>query len=148
MKFKGSIDINKPLETVVSLFSNPDHLKEWQEGFVKKELVSGTDGEAGAISKIYFQQGKRHMELTETIVSNKLPDYLEESYHHKHMDNTLTSKFTALDQNTTRYTTEGEYTAFRGFIPKLMAFFFPKVFEKQAQKWLDNFKEFAESTTE
>ena len=38
MKFKGSIDINKPLETVVSLFWNPDYLKEWQEGFVKKEV--------------------------------------------------------------------------------------------------------------
>lgn len=144
MKFKGSVDINQPLDKVAELFANPDYLGEYQEGFLRKNLVSGTPGEAGTISKMYYKMGKREMELTETIIANNLPHSFEGQYHHKHMDNTLKSTFTAVSDTQTRYVWEGEYTAFRGFIPKIMAFFFPKMFEKQARKWMDNFKAFAE----
>lgn len=144
MKFRGTIDIDLPIEKVASLFANPTYLKEYQDGFLRKELISGTAGKDGAVSKMYYKMGKGEMELTETITANKLPHSFEASYHHKHMDNTLKSTFTALTENSTRYTNEGEYTAFRGFIPKMMAFFFPKMFERQAQKWMDNFKTFAE----
>ena len=84
------------------------------------------------------------MVLVETIVANRLPDTFEATYHHTHMDNTLKTTFTALSENRTRYKTEGEYTALRGFVPRLMSRLFPGIFTKQAQKWLDNFKVFAE----
>lgn len=144
MKFKGLIDIDQPLELVSALFADPKNLGEYQDGFIRKELVSGPKGRNGAVSKMYYKHGKQEMELTETITSNQLPYSFEASYHHKHMDNTLKSTFTALSTSKTRYETEGEYTAFRGFIPKMMALFFPKMFERQAQKWLNNFKVFAE----
>lgn len=144
MKFKGSIDISRPLDKVVSYFADPQYLKEYQDGFVKKELISGNEGEDGAISKMYYKTGKREMELTETITANRLPDSFEASYHHKHMDNTLKSTFARLSDSQTRYEIAGEYTAFRGFIPKMIAFLFPKMFERQAQKWMDNFKGFVE----
>ena len=144
MKFKGLIEIEQSLEKVVELFSDPKFLGEYQGGFLRKELTSGSEGENGAVSKMYYKHGNGEMELTETIIANNLPDSFYASYHHKHMDNTLKSTFTALSTNRTRYETEGEYTAFRGFIPKMMGLLFPKMFEKQAQKWLNNFKVFAE----
>lgn len=144
MKFKGSVDIDQPLEKVVTLFVNPDNLKEYQEGFVKKELISGVEGKDGAVSKMYYKNGKHEMELTETITANRLPSSFEASYHHKHMDNTLKSSFTALSDTETRYEAEGEYTAFRGLMPKIMAFLFPGMFKKPAQRWMNNFKAFAE----
>ncbi len=144
MKFKGSVDIDRPLEKVVALFSDPKNLGEYQEGFVRKELLSGNEGTEGAVSKLYYKTGSREMELTETIVANRLPETIEANYHHKHMDNTLKSSFVALGEDRTRYEIEGEYTAFRGFFPKLMALLFPGIFRKQAQKWMDNFKAFAE----
>lgn len=144
MKFKGLIDIEQPRDKVVALFANPAYLGEYQDGFLRKELISGEEGKDGAVSKMYYQHGKREMELTETVTANLLPNSFEASYHHKHMDNTLKCIFTALNDGKTRYETEGEYTAFRGFMPKMLALFFPKMFEKQAQKWLNNFKEFAE----
>lgn len=144
MKFKGSIDINQPLKKVAELFADPQYLGEYQDGFLKKELLSGIEGKDGAVSKMYYKSGKREMILTETITANRLPHSFETSYHHKHMDNTLKCTFTSLGATQTRYQTEGEYTAFRGFLPKLMAYLFPKMFERQAQKWLDNFKAFAE----
>lgn len=144
MKFKGTIDINQPMALVAELFADPQYLHEYQDGFVKKELISGSEGKDGAVSKMYYKTGKREMVLTETITANRLPHSFEASYHHKHMDNTLKCTFTSLGVKQTRYETEGEYTAFRGFLPKMMALLFPKMFERQAQKWMDNFKAFAE----
>ena len=144
MKFKGSIDINKPQTVVATYFSNPEYLKEYQDGFQRKELVSGEPGQEGTISKMYYKQGKREMELTETITKNNLPDSFEAFYHHEHMDNTMKCTFVALDENKTRYEYEFEYTRFSGFVPKLMAKLFPGMFKKQGEKWMQQFKVFVE----
>ena len=144
MKFKGSIDINKPRNEVVGLFADQTNLKEYQDGFIKKELVSGKEGEEGAVSKMYYKYGKRDMELTETIIANQLPDSFESFYHHKHMDNSMKCSFVALDENKTRYEYEFEYTRISWVLPKLIAVLFPGMYRKQGEKWMKQFKEFAE----
>jgi hypothetical protein len=144
MKFKGSIDIDQPRNKVVELFADPKNLKEYQDGFQKKELVSGNEGEDGAVSKMHYKYGKRDMELTETITENRLPDSFKASYQHKHMDNTMKCNFVALNDNQTRYEYEFEYTRINWLMPKLMAILFPGVYRKQGEKWMRQFKEFAE----
>lgn len=144
MKIKGSIQINKPQETVAKLFADPNNLKEYQDGFIKKELISGTAGENAAVSKMYYQQGKGEMILTETITNNALPDLFEAHYHHKHMDNTMVCTFTSVSEDQTEYAYEVEYTEFRGFVVKTMALLFPGIFKKQIDKWMIQFKVFAE----
>jgi hypothetical protein len=144
MKFKGSIEIDKPQEVVSSFFINPDYLGEYQEGFLRKELVSGNAGEKGAISKMYYAMGKREMELTETVIANNLPNVFEGHYHHKHMDNTMKCTFTALEPNKTLYESEIEYTRINWVMPRLMAILFPGMYKKPAQRWLNNFKAFVE----
>lgn len=144
MKFSGSIDIDKPQHVVAAFFADPQHLGEYQEGFLRKELVSGTAGQDGAVSKMYYQMGKGEMELTETITSNQLPEVFEGHYHHKHMDNTMKCRFIALSDNKTRYTSEIEYTRINWVMPRLMAMLFPGMFRKPAQRWMNNFKEFVE----
>jgi len=145
MKFKGSIDINRPHNEVAILFADPANLKEYQDGFIKKKLIRGKEGEDGAVSKMYYKYGKRDRELTETITANRLPDSFESSYHHKHMDNTMKCKFVALSDNQTRYEYEFEYTRISWFMPKLIAILFPSVYYKQGEKWMKQFKEFAEN---
>ena len=145
MKFSGSVEIAKSRSEVVGYFKDPSYLGEYQDGFVKKELVSGESGEKGAISKMYYKYGKRDMELTETITANRLPDSFEAFYHHKHMDNTMSNHFSALDKQRTLYEARIEYLEFKSFMPKLMSFIMPGMFKKQTQKWLDQFKLFAES---
>lgn len=83
IKFKASIDINRPQKLVAQLFANPNNLKVYQEGFIRKEVIWGIAGEDGAISKIYYKTAKYDTELTETIVYNKLPETFEAHYHHK-----------------------------------------------------------------
>ncbi len=144
MKYKGSIDINKPQSKVAELFANPENNKEYQDGFLKKKLVSGHSGKDGAVSKMYYKFGKREMELTETITANRLPESFEAFYHHQHMDNTMKCKFVPLDANKTRYEYEFEYTRVSWVLPKLMVMLFPGMFRKQGEKWVKQFKEFAE----
>ncbi|MEM9328190.1 MAG: SRPBCC family protein [Bacteroidota bacterium] len=145
MKFQGTIEINRPVETVTRLFADPKYLGSYQEGFVRKELESGVAREDGAVSKMYYQQGKHEMVLTETIVANRLPERFEAFYHHKHMDNTLKCSFTALPEGGTRYHTEVEYTRIDWVMPKLFALLFPGMYKKPARRWLENFKTFVES---
>lgn len=144
MKFKGTIDIQKPMDVVAEYFADPKYLKDYQEGFVKKELISGSLGQDGAVSKMYYKNGKHEMELTETIISNSLPDSFEAHYHHKHMDNTMKCTFTKLNENSTRYESDIEYTRINWVMPRLMAILFPGMYKKPAQRWLNNFKELVE----
>ena len=144
MIHKGSIEIEQSRAKVVEIFANPDNLKEYQDGFIKKELQSGNEGEVGAISKMFYKNGRHNIELTETITKNELPDSFEASYHHKHMDNTMKCNFVAINENRTRYEYEYEYTRINWVMPKLMAILFPGMYRKPAEKWLRQFKEFVE----
>lgn len=144
MKFTCIVIIEKPINQVTDLFINPDNLKEYQDGFLKKEIVSGVPAEVGTVSRMYYKQGKRDIVITETVTSNNLPHEFTGFYHHIHMDNTMTNRFTSLSENSTQYDAEIEYTNLRGFMVKAMAFLFPRMFKKQVQKWLDQFKEFVE----
>ena len=144
MKFTCSVIIKKPKNIVADYFINPDYLGEYQEGFIKKELISGSTSKEKAVSKLFYKHGKREMELTETILKNDLPDSFKAFYFHTHTENTMQSTFTSIDENTTEYTSIIEYTAFKGFMVKTMAFLFPSFFKKQVQKWLTNFKIFVE----
>ncbi len=144
MKFKGSVDIAKPREIVVKYFADPQYLGEYQDGFVSKELLSGEPGQNGAKSKMLYKQGKRAIELTETILSNKLPDAFDAEYHHIHMDNFMRCKFIQIDANNTRYEYEFEYTRINWFMPKLFAILFPSMYRKQGEKWMKQFKVFIE----
>lgn len=144
MKFNASIVINQSREKVTKLFANPVHLGEYQEGFIRKEFVSGEQGQEGAVSKVYYQTGKQKIDLTETIISNKLPDSFEGFYHHKHMDNTMKCTFTEPASGQTLYEVEIEYTRINWVMPKLFAILFPAMFRKPPERWMKNFKEFAE----
>ena len=60
------------------------------------------------------------------------------------MTNTQTSRFTAIDETTTRYSSEVEYTKFIGIMIKMFAKLFPRKFKGQSQKWMNDFKIFVE----
>ena len=141
MKFACTIDIDAPMNYVAEIFENPDHLKYFQDGFISKEPISGTPGEKDATSRMTYKK----LELIETIISNSLPSEFEALYEHKHMTNTMKVNFEALETNKTRYTSEIEYTKFNGVFIKLIATLFPRMFKKQVQKWLVNFKNYVES---
>jgi uncharacterized membrane protein len=144
MKFTCAVDIDKSIDKVIELFKDENNLKEWQDGFQSLEHLSGTKGEEGAKSKITYSSKGRKIELTETIMVNNLPEEFKGLYEAKEMVNYMTNKFSSLGENSTRYESDIEYVSFHGFMPKLMAFLFPGMFKKQVQKWMQQFKVFAE----
>jgi uncharacterized membrane protein len=145
MKYTCTIEINLPINEVVKLWSNTAYFNQWQDGFQSIKLISGRPGTIGAKSKILLQHGKRKMELLETIISNKLPTEKKALYEHLHMTNTQSSQFESINESKTRYISKVEYTKFNGVLPKLMSIFFSGVFKKQSQKWMNQFKYFAEN---
>jgi len=148
MKFTCSVVINAPREKVTSLFNDEKYLKEWQDGYQGSQLLSGESGKEGAKSKIIFLQGKRSMELLETIEVVDMPYEKTALYEHAHMTNSMQNIFEELENGHTKYSAHIHYTEFHGLVPRLMARFFPKLFKKQAQKWLDQFKHFVEHYSE
>lgn len=144
MKYQCQVEINAPIDDVVQLWNNEAHFHRWQDGFESITVLEGDKGEVGSKSRILLKSNKRSMVLTETILINDLPREKKGLYEHEHMDNTQSSRFETIDENTTRYISEVEYVKFKGFLPKLMGMLFPRMFKKQSQKWMDQFKIFGE----
>ena len=143
MKFSAEIEINKPIDTVIALFDDPDNLFKWMEGLQSFEHVSGTAGEPGAKSKMMFKMGKRDVEMTETVLVRNLPDEFTGSYEAKGVYNIVKNRFQKISNTKTKYITDQEFQ-FKGFM-KCIAFLMPGAFKKQSMKYLTSFKNFAES---
>lgn len=144
MKFKCQVDIDLPRKKVIELFDNADNLKHWQDGFISFEHLTGEPGEVGSTARMMYDMNGRPMELIETITVKNFPDEFSGMYVHKHTTNSMVNKFESLATNKTRWTAEIDYTKLNGFMIKMMAFLMPGMFKKQTQKWLNQFKEFAE----
>ena len=143
MIYTVDIIIDKPISEVIDLFDNPDNLKKWMEGLQSFELIEGVAGEKGSKSKLVYKMGKREIEMIETIITRNLPEEFTASYEAKGVFNIVKNHFEDLNGEKTRYTTEQEFQ-FKGFM-KIMAFIMPGAFRKQSMKYLEAFKNFAES---
>jgi len=143
LKYTCTIQINAPLDKVVSLWENEAYFKEWQDGFESFTHLEGIPNTKNAKSKIVLNDNQR-IELIETIITNNLPQEKTALYEHIHMTNTQTSRFEALDDQNTLYISEVEYIQFNGWMIKLMAKFFPGKFKGQSEKWMKQFKAFVE----
>ena len=144
MKFTCTTEINAPCEKTVKLFLDSSRYKEWQDGFVSIQTITGKPWEKGTHSKVIYKNGKMIIDLKETILMSKLPEVVTGLYEHEHMVNSMTNRFIAFDNLSTRYEAEIEYTKFIDIVPKLIALLMPRFFKKQVQKRLDSFKNFVE----
>ena len=144
MKYTCAIEVNLPIEKTAELWNNELYFSEWQDDFQSIELLSGNKNEVGAKSKIIFD-GKQRIELIETILINDLPNEKKALYEHIHMTNTQHTSFQALGPNKTLFTSNVEYIQFNKLLIKLVARLFPGMFKKQSERWMDQFKHFAEN---
>ena len=146
MKFTCTVDIDLPRERVIELFDNPDNMKHWQDGFISFEHLSGTPGEVGAKSVVKYEHRGKPFELVETLLVKDFPNEFSGTYEHKKMTNNMQNLFTELENGKTRWTANIEYTEMKGLMLKVFSFFMPSMFKKQVQKWMDQFKVFAENS--
>lgn len=144
MKYTCSITINLPLKKTAELWNNEAHFSKWQDDFKSIELISGSKDTVGAKSRILFD-GKQKIELIETVLISNLPTEKKALYEHVHMINTQHTQFEAINPNTTLFTSTVEYTKFNKFIIRMLARLFPNIFKKQSERWMEQFKVFAEN---
>ncbi|MBK6504812.1 MAG: SRPBCC family protein [Ignavibacteria bacterium] len=142
MKYTVETEINLPIARVVELFDDPENLKHWQPGLISFEPISGTPGQPGAKSKLKYKMGKRDIEMIETITVRNLPDEFSGTYEAKGVFNIVKNYFRPVSENKTKYINESEFQ-FNGFM-KLIGFLMPGAFRKESEKYLMQFKEFAE----
>jgi hypothetical protein len=142
MKYTNEIEIDLPIERVVKLFDDPENMKHWQPGLISLEHLSGEPGKVGARYKLLYQMGRRKIEMIETITKRDFPWEFAATYLTRGVLNKVSNKFTRLGPDKTRYVTESEFH-FSGFM-KIIAWLMPGAFRKQSQKFLDDFKKFAE----
>lgn len=143
MKYTVFTDINLPRDRVVELMDNPDNMSKWMDGLQSFEHLSGDPGKPGAKTKMFFQMGKRKIEMIETILENNLPEEISMTFDADKVHNIIRNRFEQLPNGNTRYYTDQTFE-FKGFM-KLFGFFMPGAFKKQSQKYLEDFKAFAES---
>jgi len=144
-KYNNEVTINASRDVVVEMFQNPDNMIKWQPGFISMTHISGDFDEVGAKYEMKYKMGKRDIEMIETVTEKNFPESFAATYEAKGVWNEVKNYFEIVDENTTRYWTENEFKM-KGFM-KLLAFFFPGMFKKQSQKYLDLFKEFVEKET-
>ena len=142
MNYTVEIEINKPIDEVVKLFDNEDNLFKWMEGLQSIEHLTGEPGANGSTAKMIFKQGKREIQMIETVISLNLPEEFIASYEAKGVYNLAKVSFLPIGDNKTKYVTEQEFQL-KGFM-KVFGWIMPGAFKKQTAKYLQKFKEFAE----
>ena len=143
MKYELSIEIQRPIEEVLELLTDPDNLKHWQKGFVCITHMKGAPGKEGCKSKLKYRIGKRKMTLTETISKVDLPSELHLTYQTNGVLN-LQKNFFRPTQNGTKWTSETEFR-FTSIYMKTMGLLLPRAFKKQSWEYMTDFKDFAEN---
>ncbi len=143
MKFENEVLINLPRARVVALFDDPANLPKWQKGLQSFEAISGVPGQPGAKSKLVFDMNGRRLEMTETVITRRLPDEFSATYEAQGVYNIGKNFFYEAGPNQTRYVSEQEFKL-SGFM-KLIGPFMGGAFRKQSMAYLQDFKAFAEA---
>lgn len=143
MKYTITTTIDLPRNKVIELFDNPDNLPKWQHELQSFDHISGEPGKPGAKSKLKYKMGKREVEMIETITVRNLPEEFSGTYEAKGVLNIQKNYFKEMGENQTKWISETEFKL-SGFM-KVMGWFMPGAFKKQSQKYLDQFKAFAEA---
>ncbi len=143
MNYTNEILIDLPVERVIELFDNPEHLKKWQPGLIRYEMIKGPIGKPGAQMRLVFQMGKRQVEMVETIKEKELPKSFLATYEAKGIYNFQKNRFEITGPNQTRWVSETEFK-FSSLSMKVFAWLMPSAFKKESLKYMQKFKAFAE----
>ena len=138
------IEIELPRSKVSELFGNPDNLGYWQPGFVSIEPLDGESDLPETRHRLLYTQGKREIEMIETVEVDGLPDEYIATYVAKGMRMRVANRFEKIDENRTRWVSDNEaHTS--GLLMMLFGILMPGCFKKESFRMMKNFKAFAEN---
>jgi hypothetical protein len=144
MKFKLETVINKPRANVWKAFDNIENMKKWQPTLINHELMSGTPGHPGAVSRLTYEESGREFALLEKVTHRDEPHELDVIYENNFADNIIKNKFIEQGQDQTLWVTETEFK-FKTLLMKIMGNVLKKNYVKRTERDMQRFKEMAES---
>jgi hypothetical protein len=146
MKYTTEIVVKVPRDIFIEKMDSAENMKHWQSGLVSYKPLSGEPGQEGSKMELHYKMGKREMVLIETIIKRNLPDEFHATYDAKGVHNLQKNYFKEIDKHSTQWISETEFH-FSGFMMKTMGFLMPGAFKKQSEKYMKDFKAFAEDGT-
>lgn len=123
MRYSSEITIHLSRAKVVDLFDNPNNLHKWMKGLQSLETFEGEPGQEGAKSQLFFQIGKRKIEMVETILKRDLPDFFLSSYESTGVYNEVENHF--IDQGAATLYKTVHYFRFESWAMRLKALLMP-----------------------
>ena len=143
MKYTSEITLDLPRERVIELFDSTENLYQWQPGLQSFEPLEGEPGQAGARSRLVYDENGRQVEMIETIVRREFPDDFTATYEAKGVKNRVANCFVEEAPGHTRWVMDNEFK-FSGLMA-LMGLFMRGAIQKQTLRDMNRFKAFAES---
>ena len=139
MRFQLEQEINVPRAKVVDLMIDQQNLTRWQPDLLSVEHLSGEPGRVGAKSKQVNQQGKRTLEIIETITVMNPPEELCATYEAGGVWNLIECRFyeSGVDRTTWVLTSDFRST---NVMMKLLAFFAPGSLRNKPQQLCSGLK--------
>ena len=144
MKFKLETIINKPRADVWKAFDNVENMSKWQPTLISHELIEGTPGQLGAVSKLTYKQGEREFSLIERITHRDEPNHFNGVYENDFADNTVKNIFIERGKDQTLWVVETEFK-FKTMLMKVMGNVMKKNYVKRTERDMQRFKEMVES---
>ena len=74
MRYEMELEVDVPRERLVELFLDQDNLMKWQPDLLSVEVLSGEPGEVGTKTMQVNRQGKRTLDIIETITVMNPPE--------------------------------------------------------------------------
>lgn len=124
MKHKTEVLIDADRDTVWRFFDNPDNMTRWQPTLKSFTPISGTPGQADAVSELVYDENGREVVLTETITARREPEFLGGTYESKWGTVVIVNLFEQVGSRQTRWSSNTNHI-FKGFM-KVMALFMRK----------------------
>ena len=143
MKFKLETIINKPRADVWHAFDNIENMPKWQPSLISHEIMDGTPGQPGAVSKLTYKEGEREFALIEKVTHRDELNELDGIYENDFADNTIKNKFIEQGKDQTLWIIETEFK-FKTLVMKIMGNILKKNYVKRTQRDMQRFKEMTE----
>ncbi|WKW46487.1 SRPBCC family protein [Myroides sp. JBRI-B21084] len=100
--YDSEITVAKPANEAWAVMNDVEKLPDWLTGFKKFEHVSGTKGQVGAVSNVYFDNNGETMIIKETITKIIPNKSISMVYESDFMDMHYTITFNSLPNNQTK----------------------------------------------
>jgi len=142
VSYECSVEVNKSAAQAWASMNNEENLPKWISGYKRSELVSGTEGTVGAVSKVYIEEEGREQVMQETITALEAEKRMAMSFTMDFMDMDYEMIFNEAGGKTvitTSSTSEGN-----GLFAKSMLSFMHEAMKSQEEKNLANLKKVIE----